>query len=185
MATRTTTVEAPRYGGPARVMHWLTALLVIVTLPIGIWMSSLDGGPLQDRLYAIHKVIGITLLVIIAVRIVWRATHTPPPLAPVAGAQIARYARINHIILYVLLAVQAVSGYILTKAGAFPIPILDSVLPSLVPESKPLSEFFEGVHEFGMWLLIAFVLIHVCGAIYHIAVRKDGVLRRMWPVGEA
>lgn len=173
-----------RYTPTSRVLHWLTAILVAGMLIAGLLMTSIGQGLLQDTLYSAHKVTGITVAVLLAVRIAWRLTHPPPPLAPVAGRTIAWVARSNHIVLYILLVNQVVSGYVLTKAGGYPIPILDSVLPSLVSQSKPLSEQATVVHEIGQNLILLFVAVHIAGALYHLLVRKDGVFRRIWPVGE-
>jgi cytochrome b561 len=171
-----------RYTKTARVLHWLTAVLVLGTLPVGLVMTSIGQGELQNTLYSTHKLVGLTLIVIIALRIYWRATHRPPPLQAVTDWRIARVAVANHLILYVLLVVQVVSGYVLTKAGNYPIPLLDSVLPSLVPQSKPLSEGAALVHEINKSLIIVFVAVHICGALYHLLFRKDGVFYRIWPI---
>lgn len=174
-----------RYTGTSRALHWLTALFVFGMLAAGLTMTSLGPGPLQDTLYSAHKVSGITLMLIIAVRIVWRMTHRPPALEPVAGHRVALAARTNHVLLYVLLVIQVISGYVLTKAGGYPIPFLDDVLPSLVPKSKPLGDTATLVHQIGKIAILALVALHVAGALYHLLVRKDGVFRRMWPIGEA
>lgn len=176
-------LAAGRYTATSRALHWLTAILVLGMIPAGLIMTSLPSGALQNTIYSAHKVTGIALLVIIAARIAWRATHPVPPLEPVAGPRIAGVARANHLILYILLSVQVLSGYVLTKAGGYPIPILDSVLPPLVPKNEALGNAASTVHWVNQLLLIGFISLHVAGALYHIMVRKDGVIRRIWPIG--
>lgn len=172
----------PRYTKTARVIHWLTAVLVIGTL-IGGWvMTSIGEGGLQNSMYSSHKVVGIVLILLLAFRIYWRASHRPPSLEAATDRRIAGVAVANHLILYLLLTVQVASGYVLTKAGGFPIPLLDSVLPSLVPQSKPLSEWANQIHAVNQYLIIAFVSLHVLGALYHLLIRKDGVFYRIWPI---
>lgn len=177
-------LAAGRYTTTARALHWLTAILVLGMIPAGLIMTNLPQGQLQNTIYSAHKVTGICLMLIIAFRIYWRLTHKAPALQAVAGPTIAGVARANHLILYALLVSQVLSGYILTKAGGYPIPFLDSVLPPLVPKNETLSKAASTVHWTGQVLLIGFIALHVAGGLYHVLVRKDGVIRRIWPIGE-
>ena len=69
------------YGTTARMLHWLVAALILAMIPVGLLMvqDGLDRG-LGDALYLFHKNVGSLLIVIIAVRLVWRLTHPPAPL---------------------------------------------------------------------------------------------------------
>ena len=69
-----------RYTPPAIVLHWLVALLIFVAFPLGVYMHELPLSPDKLKLYSYHKWIGITVLLLAAIRVSWRMTHTPPPL---------------------------------------------------------------------------------------------------------
>ncbi len=173
---------AESYKAPARLLHWTIAILVISTFPVGVLM--VEGGlsrPLQDSLYIYHKHVGVLILLLMVVRLIYRAMNPPPPLPDsVAGAQRAA-AHATHILLYVFLFVMPISGYIRVKAGNFPIEFLDSWLPSLVPVSKPLENGAEFVHLTARFGLAVLILMHIGAALFHGIVKKDGVFSRMWP----
>jgi cytochrome b561 len=171
-----------RYTTTAIVLHWLTAVLVLVTVPIGLVMPDLAKGPLQDRLYVAHKAIGVLVLLVLVVRLAWRATHPPPPLAGLVARWEMRLAHAVHGLLYAALAVMAVSGYVHLRAGGFPIEVLDALgLPPLVPRHEALAKAAQAVHGATAWLLVGLVLLHVAGALKHVFVGPAQVLARMLP----
>ena len=81
--------SVPAYTVTARVLHWLTAVLVLLMVPLGFVIVNEWGGPLQDTIYDLHKSIGAVLLPLVVVRLVWRLTHPPAPLPPEAAAAVA------------------------------------------------------------------------------------------------
>ena len=54
-------------------------------------------------------------------------------------------------------------------------------LSTLVPRSDDLAEAAKAVHYWAGLALIALVALHLGAALFHGAVRRDGVLGRMWP----
>src|ERR1700722_20829820 len=70
----------PAYTVTARILHWITASLVLLTLPLGLVIANNWGGPLQDQLYDLHRSIGALIIPIILGRAVYRIGHPPPPL---------------------------------------------------------------------------------------------------------
>src|SRR5208282_5906532 len=67
------------YDSVARLFHWLTLLLVLLLVPLGLVMTSLNPGKLQDTLFVIHQSLGLTLFALGLTRLGWRLTHSPPP----------------------------------------------------------------------------------------------------------
>lgn len=173
----------PAYKAPARYLHWIVAVLVISTLPVGVLM--VDGGfarPTQDLLYIYHKNLGVVILLLVLLRLLYRAMNPPLPLPDsVAGLQ-RLAAHGTHVLLYVLLLVMTISGYVRVKAGGFPIEFLDALgMPSLVPVSKPLEETAKTIHGTARFVLALLILMHIGAAAFHGIVKKDGVFSRMWP----
>lgn len=177
------TAAPAAYPAFHRLLHWLTALFVLTTIPAGLIMVQ-EGLPrsLGDALFLFHKNIGVVILLLVLARLVWRATHTVPPLpASVAHAQ-ALVAHLVHGLLYLLLIGMAVSGYVRVAAGGFPLEALDALgLPRLAPRSDPLAERASDIHNLLRYPLIALIALHLAGALYHGLVRRDGVLSRMLP----
>lgn len=171
-----------RYPALTRFLHWLVALMVIATIPIGnIMLTEGLPRPRQDLLFILHKNGGVIIFLLVVLRLIWRATHKAPPLpASVPDWQVAA-ARASHWGLYGLLLVMTVSGYVRVAAGGFPIEMLDALgVPKLVPRSDALADTAKAIHHYARFLLVALILLHVAAGLKHLF-QRDGVFRRIWP----
>ncbi|NIA72083.1 cytochrome b [Pelagibius litoralis] len=172
------------YRTTARSLHWIVALAVLATIPVGQWMTT-EGleRSLQDSLYIFHKNAGVLILLAVVLRLVYRAVYPPPPLPATVPDWQRRASAVSHLTLYALLIVMGVSGYIRVKAGGFPIEMLDALqVPSLVPRSDSLAGTAKAVHSYARLVLVAFIVLHIAAALYHAVWLKDGVFSRMWPL---
>jgi cytochrome b561 len=170
------------YGTTARLFHWLTALLVFIMIPVGIAMTSEGFDGIRDELYMIHKGTGATLLVLVLLRVVWRLARPAPPMPDSVPPVQQRLAGLNHWILYLLLVVMTVSGYVRTVGDGFPIELMDLLgVPTLLPEMPEVAGIMSVVHKFSVYALMAFIGAHIAAASYHGLIARDGVLGRMWP----
>ena len=167
------------YTGTGKALHWLVAILVLVTLPVGLIMTSLGSGPAQNALFGMHKNIGVILLALMAVRIVWRLTHKAPSLEGRLPTWQRLTARTTHVLLYLILVVMVLSGYTLTTAGGYPIPLLDALhVPPLFAKNEALAKAATAVHVRAWIALAAVALLHIAAALRHLA-RGDGIVRRI------
>lgn len=175
---------ATQYNVPARVLHWVMALLVLGMVPIGFLMlnDNVDRS-LRNTMFIMHKNTGTLLLILIAARLIYRRLN-PPKLKPVALPPLQEFAaHATHIALYALLVIMPLSGYIRVRAGGFPIEALDAMgIPALVPKSDALASVAKAVHLYGSYAIVAIMLMHIGAAAFHGLVRKDGIFSRMWPV---
>jgi cytochrome b561 len=172
-----------QYRWPARLIHWTMAALILATIPVGLLMiqPSLDRS-LQNGLFIFHKNTGVLLLILIVIRLVYRLRHKPAPLPPDIPDWQRRIAGLSHGGLYALLLIMPIAGYVRVRAGGFPIESLDALgVPSLVPRSEPLAELAKSIHYLGGIAIVALIVLHVGAALYHGALRRDGVFSRMWP----
>ena len=151
-----------RWGSVSVGLHWTIAgLILLVQLPSGLVMGALGRGPLQNALYFTHKNVGIAVLLLAIVRLAWRLRNPGPALpADLPGWQAAA-ARLTHFLLYALIFVMPVSGYLYTALGGFPVPLLGMVeLGGLVGRNKPLADAMGAVHYWSQWLLYAAAAAH-------------------------
>lgn len=172
-----------RYTATARLLHWIVALMVLATIPIGTVMIQ-EGlaRSTQDTLFILHKNGGVIILLLVLARIAWRAAHPPPPLPASVPAWQQAISRLVHVGLYAMLVFMAVTGYTRVAAGGFPIEMLDALgVPRLAPRSDSLAETAKALHHNGRLVLVALVLMHVGAALYHAILLRDGVFSRMWP----
>ena len=137
-----------RYTFTARVLHWITALLVLTMIPLGVVIANEWGGSAQNSLYDLHRSIGVTIIPLVILRIIYRWTYPPLPLpADIPAMQrLAAYA--THWGLYVLLIVQPFTGWIATSAYRAPVTFFGWFeLPPIWPENRALSEELFSVHN--------------------------------------
>jgi cytochrome b561 len=174
--------SSTQYGSLARFFHWAIAVLVIVTIPIALTMLRIGEGKLQNFLFVVHESIGLTIFVLAVLRVVWRLVEPPPRLPASIPPGRATLAHINHWLLYLLLFLMPVTGYLSVVAGGYPLNFFALFdVPRLVEKSESLAKFTESAHLWLQYGVYALVLIHVAAALHHHFFRRDGVLRRMWP----
>ncbi len=176
--------ELARYDRTAILLHWLVALLIFVAFPLGIYMHDLPLSPTKLHLYSYHKWVGITVLTLVVVRVLWRATHTPPPL-PDSMSQLQQYAsHAVHFVLYALILAVPLSGWLMSSAKGFQTVWFGVLpLPDLVGKDKVLGDLLARVHQVLNFALLATVALHIAAAIKHRVVDGDKVLLRMLPSG--
>lgn len=170
-----------RWGSVAIALHWLVAaLILLVQVPAGIVMLRVEPGVLQNTLFNIHKNIGLVIFALALVRIGWRLANPVPALPiDVPGWQ-ERIAHITHFLLYALIILLPISGFLYTAFGGFPVPLFMAYdLGQLIPTSKPQAEVWQAIHYWSQWALYGVVALHVAGALQHHFIHGDAVLRRM------
>ena len=172
-----------RYRQTARILHWLVALVVLATIPAGLMMLDESfGQQTRNRLFVFHKNVGVVILLLVLARLIYRARHPAPPMPAGMPGWKRKVAAATHGLLYVLLLVMAVSGYVRVEAGNFPIEMLDALgIPSLVPVNETLESAAQAVHYWTRYLLVPLILVHVGAALQHRFWLRDGVFARMWP----
>lgn len=180
------TASLPSHGyiTMSRWLHWITALVVLATIPVGAVMTT-EGlaRPVQNSLFIFHKNVGVLILLLVFFRLALRATSSPGPLPDSVPLWQRRASALSHALLYILLLVMAVSGYIRVAAGGFPIETLDALgVPRLVPRSDELAETAQWIHSTVRFVLVAFILLHIAAAAQHGLIKRDGVFSRMWPL---
>lgn len=175
-------IAPQKFSATTRFLHWLVAIMVLATMPIGVIML-LDGleRTTRDLLFILHKNGGVILFLLVVLRIIWRGVSPAPALPASVPAWQVRAANLAQWSLYALLLLMAVSGYIRVRAGGFPIEMLDALgVPPFVPRSESLAQTAQAIHGNARYLLAALIVIHVIAAISHL-VRRDGVFSRIWP----
>ena len=170
-----------RYGDAAIALHWLTAVLIVANLALGLSMVPLPINPRKLQWYAWHKWIGITVFLITCMRLAWRSAQPSPE--PVAMPEWQRRAAVvSHLLLYVLLLAIPVSGWLYSSATGVQVVYLGLVpLPDLVPTDKALAGVLRAAHLTLNFTLFALVIVHSAAALKHHFVDRDPALVRMLP----
>lgn len=173
------------YGSVARTLHWLTALLILTAIPLGLIANDMaaDAANIAQKtqLFSIHKTLGIAAFLVGLSRILWALSQThPAPLHPERRAETWAAAFV-HWSLYIAMMALPLTGWIEHAALDGFAPILwpfGQDLP-FVAKSEATAALFATLHEiFGKVLMIS-IALHILGALKHHFIDRDATLRRM------
>lgn len=170
------------YTTTAKSLHWLIVALLIVQFTVAWTMPHIGRNTPVTTLISLHFTIGVVILAVAIVRLAWRVTHGEP--APEAGVPPwqTTSARIVHWLLYALLFVLPLLGWINASYRGMPIIMFGLELPHLVAARAAGWGWTGDVHSLlANYLLLGLVGLHVLAALYHYFLRRDGVLQRMLP----
>ncbi|GAB3104101.1 cytochrome b [Lysobacter terrae] len=173
-----------RWGAVSQLLHWLIVLMILGLGTVGLLMTEMRNSPDKIQLYLLHKSFGLTVMALMALRLLWRVYAGAP--RPVAGTPHwqERIASLTHAALYLLVFAMPISGWVLNSASGFPLRWFNLFnLPAITAKNPSLHELAVEVHEWLFWTLIAVALVHAAAAIYHHVFQHDATLARMLPRG--
>ncbi len=190
-----------RYTKTAVVLHWLIAIFIFGMFVLGWFMADIPKDAPKQMAYDIldlgiytwqlaeeatprtfyfnlHKSLGVTILALVAIRVLWRITHRPPALLSAYKAWEKKLANGMHHLLYLLMVALPVSGIIMatySKYGLkwFGIDLIKGL------DNKDMRDIFEGVHEAIGIIMLVVIVVHIAGALKHKFIDKDETLKRM------
>lgn len=168
-----------RYPFSISLLHWLLAVALIGNLIIG-WM--LDDN---DDLLTLHKSIGIVILFLVSVRVAnrLRMRRRLPPSTNRAGTPAYLAEKAVHHLLYVLMLVIPLLGWLKTNAAGHVASCFGLFsLPTLVSKSHELSHWLGELHALTAYGLAALVGLHVLGALAHRVLKSENILPRILPL---
>lgn len=173
---------APQYTSTAKVLHWLIALMIIGLFALGQYMSDLSMSPSKLQLYSWHKWAGVTVFLLVLIRLGWRLLHAPPALPAQMSKRQQLASHASHTMLYVLMLAIPISGWLMSSAKGYQTVWFGVVpLPDLIGKDKQIGEALAELHGSLNGLLMLIVSIHALAALKHHFIDRDDVLLRMLP----
>lgn len=177
--------KRPVYSGRTRLLHWAMAGLFIVQFALAWTMLRLDAegrllGLSQAIFYNWHKSLGLVAFVIAAMRVWNRRSAQLPPWATSLSAGEKRLIHRYEQVLYTLMFVLPVSGFVYVMAGGYGINLFGLIqLPNPLPVNKSLAWVAGSIHVVGAYLLLLALGLHIGLVLRHQLLLRDGLLRRM------
>jgi cytochrome b561/polyisoprenoid-binding protein YceI len=182
------------YGRISRLLHWITALLILLMIPLGFVATNMahainaPGAAPSDAemarvitLFSIHKTIGVALFFLALIRLVWMLSGPKPvPLHPERKLETFA-AELVHYALYGALVLVPLTGWLHHASATGFAPIwwpLGQTLP-FVPQDAELSRIFSTLHFLAVVILVGSLFLHIAGAVKHQVIDKDSTLYRM------
>jgi cytochrome b561 len=170
----------------AQLFHWVIVVLIITQFVLG---RRADGLPqfstARFHLLATHKSIGITILALAVLRLGWRLLNPVPPIPPGTPRWQELAAHVSHFLLYALIFITPVLGWLMSSAYAVSVSWFGFVtLPNFIEPNKAAFEQLRDWHHFMAYTLGALALIHAAAGLKHHFFDRNDVLRRMLPLRE-
>ncbi len=174
-------MEIQRYNTTAIIIHWLMAIMIIAMIGLGYYMTGLEKGTDERSwFFALHKSIGLTLALLAIIRLVWKIRSSSPALPDYIPAIQRKMATATHHLLYLMLFLQPVTGYISSSFSGYKTKFWGIPLPQWGWKNTELNHLFTEIHEVCAICLIALLVMHLAGVFYHIHKKETDLIRRMW-----
>lgn len=162
----------------SRILHWTMAVLILAMLFVGVGMAASLRH--YHQLVAIHRPIGVLILVLVAVRLVNRLVNPPPPLPAAMPGLLKSVAGASHVALYALMFALPLVGWGMLSAARYPIVLFGPFqLPPILPYDAGLAAALRTTHTVLALLLFATFLAHLGAALTHALVFRDEVFPSM------
>lgn len=168
------------YFHPAlRMIHWLMAAAIMAMLFIGVAMVATVSS-LHSLLVAIHKPLGVMILLLVLVRL-WLRFYTATPGLPASIPAWQRgMAHLSHLALYAMMLIQPLIGWAMLSAAGYPVSLGGSlVLPPILPVNNDWYAILRPLHTVVALVLFLTVMLHLAAALFHALVLRDGVFESM------
>jgi len=168
------------YHPVAKTLHWLMSILIIGLLALGLYMHDLPLSPQKLELYSWHKWFGVTVFLLVWLRLAWRIAHPAPPPPAGLSPSLKTIARAAHGLLYGLMVLIPLSGWLMSSAKGFQTVWFGALpIPDLIARDKHMGDLLQQVHE-GLNVVLMLTLGgHIVAALWHHLVLKDDTLKRM------
>lgn len=170
-----------RYGLISRVLHWSIAFLIFGLVALGWYMVDLTY---YDRWYytslSAHKALGILVLELAILKILWSLYSRPPPFSPTIKPWERISARIMHGVLYLMMLLIPVTGYIISTSAGDPVSFFGWYeVPPLFPKDEAVRNLAIELHYYLAYGAAILATLHALAALKHQFIDRDGTLRKM------
>ena len=173
-----------RYGSLTIALHWVMLVLIAAVYAcIELHEVFPKGSEARAALKSWHFMLGLSVLLLIGVRIAARVLGTTPAIEPPLPAWQARAAWLGHGALYAFMIGMPILGWLTLSASGEVIPFFFNMqLPALIGTNKGLGELLEDIHKTIGTAGYYLIALHAAAALYHHYVRRDSTLVRMLPM---
>tara|TARA_E500000331_G_scaffold107788_1_gene104658 strand:- start:220 stop:762 length:543 start_codon:yes stop_codon:yes gene_type:complete len=166
-----------KYGLISKLLHWVSALLLFIQIPLGFYLVDLDFGPERLSIENIHIVIGLSIFYLVILRLINNIINPTPKLEPSVFKGQRLLAKLNHVLLYATILSVTISGILKKLFNGETLIILFKKIK--LKDNFELSELFYDIHVFSNYLIIILIAIHILAVIIHKYFFNDNLLKKI------
>jgi cytochrome b561 len=168
------------FGLISILIHWISGVLIIFLFGLGVYMVDLTY---YDDWYhkgpELHVSLGLVVLLIMLLRIVWRIINPTPVDLPMKPAQQIT-SKLVKLALYLFIFVVIATGYLITTAEGQAASMFNLIKFPVITQLGSANVDLAGeIHKYLAWGIIALVVLHALGALFHHFVMRDRTLVRI------
>ena len=165
------------YGIISKVLHWLSAIILFIQIPLGFYLVDLDFGEQRITIEDLHVTLGLIIFYIIIIRLINNIFNSTPKLDPSIFKGQKFLAKMNHILLYIAILSITISGILKKLFNGETLTIIFKEIQ--INENFELADQFYDIHIFSNYTILVLIGIHVMAVIVHRLFFKDNLLKKM------
>ena len=159
------------------MLHWLSAILLLVQIPLGFYLVDLDFGEQRINIENIHVIIGLSIFYIVILRLVNKILNPTPKLNPSIFKGQVFLAKMNHILLYLAILSITVSGILKKLFNGETLIIFFKEIQ--IKDNFELANQFYNIHILSNYTILVLIVIHIMAVIVHRLFFKDNLLKKI------
>ena len=165
------------YGLISKLLHWISAILLLVQIPLGFYLVDLDFGPERLDIENIHVLIGLSVFYLVILRLVYKIINPTPKLDPSIFTGQKFLAKLNHILLYVTILSITISGILKKLFNGETLIIFFKEFK--IKDNFELAELFYDIHIFSNYFIIGLITLHIIAVVVHKFFFNDNLLKKI------
>jgi cytochrome b561 len=165
------------YGLISKLLHWVSALLLFIQIPLGFYLVDLDYGIDRITIEDTHIIIGLSIFYLIILRLIYKILNPTPKLEPSVFKGQRFLAKLNHVMLYVTILSITISGILKKLFNGETLTIIFNKIK--IQDNFELAELFYDIHVISNYLLIALIIMHIFAVVAHKLFFNDNLLKKI------
>ena len=165
------------YGLISKLLHWVSAILLLVQIPLGFYLVDLDFGPERINIESIHVIVGLSIFYLVILRLLTKIINPTPKLNPSIFKGQKFLAKLNHILLYVTILSITISGILKKLFNGETLVIF--VKEFRIQDNFELAEVFYDIHVFSNYFIIALITTHIVAVVVHKFFFNDNLIKKI------
>jgi cytochrome b561 len=165
------------YGLISKFLHWVSAILLFVQIPLGFYLVDLDFGPERLDIEDMHVIIGLSLFYLVILRLLNKIINPTPKLNPSIFKGQKFLAKLNHILLYVTILSITISGVLKKLFNGETLVIF--LKEFKIQDNFEIAELFYDIHIFSNYFIIGLIAIHIMAVVVHKFFFNDNLIKKI------
>ena len=165
------------YGIISKLLHWLSAILLLIQIPLGFYLVDLDFGEDRLNLENIHIILGLSIFYLVIIRLLNNIINPTPKLGQSIFKGQKVIAKLNHVFLYIGILSITISGILKKLFNGETIVIFFKSIE--VQDNFALADQFYNIHIYSNYTIVTLIAFHIIAVIIHKVFFSENLLKKI------